>query len=450
MKKILTPLSSLVVALLFITSFISCKKDDNTDDPDDMEGYSGYIYTSTNSSEGNGIIVLGRKSDGSVTELPNSPISTGDLGDAMEGDFDTEYALKIIGDYLLAVNAGENPVNSSISVFKINRTDGSLTQVDQNPSTPEIDNMDSHGVRSVSIAAHESGGTTWIVVANQYANPNYQGSPAEDFGMVESTDLRNLAVFTFDQSTGVLLFNSIGATYTDGTNGGPAATEFNSSGTKLAVSTWGVPHFAVDDPDLSLQKPGRLYTYDFASGMLTQSGLYEEEGVSGNIGISWSPNDAYVYMTNFNLHSSKEDNSVTVHDGNTASKVQNFPTGPRNDEACWTLVSTDKQHLFTASFSSNIVSVFNIGSDGLLSKSLDPNYFERSGGLPPGDTKDMYMTPDGYLYVSGAFHTHTLTTFSVGANGALSEVSGSPYPVPSSFWMIGAQQAYLGLTGFEK
>lgn len=144
----------------------------------------------------------------------------------------------------MAVNAGANPVNGSVSVFKINKDDGSLTQVDQDPSTPDMDNMDSRGVRSASIAACGNG---YIVVASQFANPNYQESPPKAFGQVVSTNLRNLAVFTFDISTGILKFKSIGATYNSGIYGGPTTVEFDPGGNKLAVSTWGVTHFATPD-----------------------------------------------------------------------------------------------------------------------------------------------------------------------------------------------------------
>lgn len=434
-----------VLTLLLTVTLAACSDDTAPGSEDD---YSGFVYTSTNSSSGNGIIALGRSSDGSLTELPDSPYLTGDAGDAAEGDFDTQGGLQIVGDYLLAVNTGGNPVNGSVSVFRIERSDGSLTQVDQNPATPDVDNMDSGGERSASIAVTPASGTTWVVVGNQVANPNYQNDPPEAFGTVTSTSARNLAVFTFDQAQGLLAFQSIGATYTDGTNGGPAAVTFNSDGTRLAVSTWGVPHFATPDADLSLQRPGRLYVYGFSAGTLAQTGLYEEEGVSGNIGLSWSPNNQYIYMTNFNLHSSKEDNSVTVHDGATAAKVQNFATSTRNDEACWTYVSLDQRRLFTASFGSNAVSTFDIAADGTLSVSLSPNFAVRRGA-PPSDTKDMYQTPDDYLYVAGAFQTHGVSIFRIGADGALTEESASPYAIPSSAGTTSDQQAFIGLTGFE-
>jgi len=425
-------------------------KDKNKDDNGNGNNNRGYIYTSTNSSTGNAIIALARKGDGSVEEIGKSPYPTGDKGDAAEGDFDTQWALRIVGEYLLAVNAGANPVNGSISVFKINKANGHLSQVDQNPATHAMDNMDSRGVRAASIAAKMLGSKTWVVVGNQFANPNYQGEAGTAFGMVVSTPLRNLAVFTFDQSSGLLKFESIGATYTDGNHGGPTTVEFNSTGTKIAVSTWGVPHFMVMDPDLSKQRPGRLYIYNFSAGNLSQTGVYDKTGVSGNIGISWSPNDQYIYMSNFNLHSSVENHSLTVHNGTTAAQVQNFATAGRNDEGCWTWVSLDRSKLYVASFGENVISVFSILGSNLVAKTLEPNFFQKRGNLPIGDAKDLHETSDGYLYNVGAYQSHTVSTFRTSASGVLTEVANSPYYVPTSIGKSKEEHAYLGLTGFDK
>jgi hypothetical protein len=313
-----------------------------------------------------------------------------------------------------------------------------------------MDNIDSRGIRPVSIAAKDVAGSTWIVVGNQHSNPNYQMPAGMAVGSVASSSLRNLAVFTFNKNTGILDYRSIGATYMEGNNGGPTTVEFNSTGSKIAVSTWGVPHFMTPDADLTKQKAGRLYIYDFSAGSLTQTGVFEEVGISGNIGFSWSPNDRYIYLTNFNLHSSKEANSITVHDGTTAAKVQNLASGGRNDEACWTWVSLDKSKLFVASFGENIVSVYDIGADNKLTASLTPNFYARNGSLPMGDTKDMHQSRDSYLNVVGAFQSHTITTFKIAANGSLSEVAGSPYAIPSSAGKTKDQHAFLGLTGFDR
>lgn len=434
---------------LFLTATLIAGCGNDPSSPGSGDHNAGYLYTSTNDNSGNGVVALGRRSDGSLLELPGSPYLTGAAGDAADGDFDTQGGVRIIGDYLLVVNAGANPVNGSVSVFRIDRSNGSLVRIDQNSASPGMDNMDSHGERSVSIASATIGDTTWVAVANQFANPNYQKTPPEAHGAVMSSAARNIAVFTFDQTSGQLTFSRVGVTYSDGTNGGPTTVVFNGDGSKLIASTWGVPHFDTPDADLTLQKPGRLYVYDFAGGTLTQTGMYEEVGVSGNIGISWSPNNQFIYMANFNLHSSKENNSVTVHDGTTGAKVQNFPTAERNDEACWTLVSRDRTKLFTVSFTGNNVSTFDIGSDDRLSVSLDPNFVTRRAA-PPQDSKEAYQSTDGYLYVAGAFKTHSVAMFSVAANGALTELPGSPFAVPSSVGKTNMQQAYIGLTGFDK
>jgi hypothetical protein len=130
--------------------------------------------------------------------------------------------------------------------------------------------------------------------------------------------------------------------------------------------------------------------------------------------------------------------------------VENFTTGGRNDEACWTWVSIDKRKLYVASFGENIVSAFSILSNGAIEKTLDPNFFKRRGQIPMGDTKDMHETRDGYLFVLGAFQSHSITTFKTSTNGKLSEVLGSPYYVPTSQGKTKEEHAYLGLTGIDK
>jgi hypothetical protein len=114
--------------------FVACKKEISSKGMDDFNltakssnsndnsnNNTGYIYTSTNETSGNAVIALARHRDGSVTEIGKSPYLTGDAGDAAEGDFDTQWSLRLLGEYLLVVNAGANPVNGSISVFKVNK-----------------------------------------------------------------------------------------------------------------------------------------------------------------------------------------------------------------------------------------------------------------------------------------------------------------------------------------
>ena len=52
--------------------------------------------------------------------------------------------------------------------------------------------------------------------------------------------------------------------------------------------------------------------------------------------------------------------------------------------------------------------------------------------------------------MAGAYQSHTVSIFTIGANGSLSEQTGSPYAVPSSAGATKEQQTFIGLTGFEK
>ena len=174
-----------------------------------------FLYTSSNDPDGNSIIVMSIGEDGNLTEIATVP--TGGPGDADEGDFDGQYSLHIIPgtNYLLAVNAGDSEDlpgisdgNGSISVFEIDRLTGLLTRIDQNPSTPHIDNIDSGGVRPVSIGSAVIDGMTRVIVGNQYHNPVFVGNfpdqmlvntrPGDPPGEIAVTPLRNLRAFRFE------------------------------------------------------------------------------------------------------------------------------------------------------------------------------------------------------------------------------------------------------------
>jgi hypothetical protein len=89
-----------------------------------------------------------------------------------------------------------------------------------------------------------------------------------------------------------------------------------------------------------------------------------------------------------------------------------------------------------------------LGSN-LLAKTLEPNFFHKKGNLPDGDAKDLHEA-GGYLYNTGAFQSHTVSTFRTSMSGVLTEIARSPYYVPTSIGKSKDEHAYLGLTGFDK
>lgn len=92
----------------------------------------------------------------------------------------------------------------------------------------------------------------------------------------------------------------------------------------------------------------------------------------------------------------------------------------------------------------------SIAAKDVSGNTLTPNFFAQAGNPPMADSKDLYQTNDGYLYVSGAFQTHSVAVFKMASSGALTEVSGSPFAIPSSAGKTKEQHAFLGFTGFEK
>jgi len=429
------------------------------------DGVKGYLYTSLNGETTNKVISFERHLDGSLgTQMAYSTDSLGGAnraagGDAA-GDFDSQGAVQIIGNYLLTVNAGGN----TISVFALDRKTGKLDRQS---------NVASGGTRPVTIsyfAKSPGSDDYWVVVGNQWNNPNVQKggtgeAPIEmypnaaffaDGGDHEAVlDDRNIQLFSFNAKSGKLISEKTLDKFT-GTNGGPTTVAFNRDGTKLAVSTWGIAHFGTATP--TSQKPSRVYVYDFdkSTGEVSNKRFFEEEGIAGSIGFSWDKNTDTLFVSNFNLAESKIDNSLTVlvDNGKSVRKSANFGTGNGADidEACWVTLSADGKKLYVSSFGGNLISEFDVDASGKVSKvgtGAETAYALRKPGTLAGDTKDMYLSEDGKnMYVLGAYQTFTVSKYNLSATGSLA--FANEYKVKAATEMGPGAYNFLGLAGYSK
>ena len=466
----------IVFALFFITS---CAKKEATEAPvtaapEEMTSSERFLYTSTNDPVENHVIGLAIGEDGLLTEF--GAFTTGGTGDADDGDFDGQHSIYIIPGtpYLLVVNAGDSQWetnipdgNGSVSVFEIDGNTGALTRVDQDPSSEGlVENIDSGGVRPISIGSTVIDGQTWVLVANQYHNPFWGGNtraeglsntpPGDPKDSTRNTASRNITAFKFND--GVLSSPSTVVTYESGDHGGPTQIAVSPDGTKAAVTTWGVAQFGEGvTTNADVQGMSRLYVYDVTGSSeyikLMNERHFEHPGVSGSIGYSWAPDSNGVYIANFNLAltpESYEDYGVTSVSTDVEPSLLSHAEIPGvDDEACWTLLTPDGRRLYAASFAKNKVSLFDVSPEHKLTHKQ--TLVRR--GVPAADTKDMFITSDGRnFYVSGALMSHTISIYQVGPDGSLTEVAASPYQVPSSH--PGGQnvspmsQAYLGLAGY--
>ncbi len=425
---------------------------------------AGYLYTSLNGEGTNSVVAIERYEDGTLGKQRSfSTRSKGGAnraagGDAA-GDFDSQGAIQIIENHLLVVNAGGN----TVSVFGLNRSNGSLSLKK---------NVGSGGTRPVSITYKKKPGSQseyWVVVGNQWNNPNVQkgGSgegkiemyPDAAFhapggGHTQVLADRNIYLFSFNARTGDLVPVRSLDTY-NGTNGGPTTVAFNNDGSRLAVATWGIAHFGTATP--THQKPSRVYVYDFdaRSGNVDNERFYEEDGVAGSIGFNWDTRTQNLFVSNFNLTESKRDHSLTVlrDTGKSVEKVAYFGTGQGADidEACWTIISPSGDKLYVSSFGGNLISEFNINRKGAVTKvgrAPETAFTLRKNGTPPGDTKDMFITPDGkFMYVLGAYQTFTVSKFDIARTGSLA--LDNEYSVESATERGAGAYNFLGLAGID-
>ena len=424
--------------------------------------------------------------DGSLEQAET--YATSSIGDSDEGDFDGQSSIRIIDNFLLVVNAGENFANQhgSISVFSINDA-GLLTQIDQTPSDPSTMNIDSGGIRPVSIDYLTSGGDTFVIVANQHSNPlcltadaaasnTFTACTDQYNNLLDSStnprftnsDDRNIAIFNMNDG-GVLTPQSstpIAAIYNAPDYGGPSQVSFSPSQTNptVAVTLWGVPHFSAIANE-NLQMPSRTYLYDVSISngnmLLSNERFYQQTGISGSIGFSYSSDSNFIYVANFNIGDSVPDYSVTALDTNDTSTVfissaagNSQATGHATVpglgvEACWTWLTADNSLLLVPSFTANTLSTFSVDNSNLTHRE---SLVRRGTNIP--DTKDVFVTGNGrFVYVLGALETHTISVYDYdAANALLNEQSTSPYPIPfsrpSGVNLAATEHAYLGLAGW--
>ena len=457
----------------------------------DNDENTQYLYTSTNSSissEGNHVIGFKILESGSLQEFGTFP--TGGIGDADDGDFDTQGAMRVIDDKLLVVNAGESTVslddrviegNGSISVFQIDSGTGNIARIDQRPDVEGTHNMDSFGFRPVTIDSVTVNGTTWVVVGNQtdtehcitpaQVTPtldNCLGHATETLGeyfsrVASKQAFRNIYLFKFSDGvlTPVKKLDDYNARIS-----GPAQVAFSHGGTKLAVTTTGIGHIN-QVANVNLQTPGHVYLYDVDAGSddfsLSNKRWFSNPNISVSVGFSWSKNDDYVYVSNailtedyldHNLMSLEVANTTSVFtsDDNSIPSAGGGITINQTDDdrpaACWTWLTPNDEYLFGVAFRTNLVPSYQV--DGAVLSKIQE--VERND-INVADSKDIYVTGNGKTaYVLG-YETHSITIFDL-QDGILTEKSNSPIHVNASIDSSTGENRppeehfYLGIAGY--
>lgn len=457
-----TPLSwSLVAALLIV----GCSSNNSPSEPQDPSGNdetteeptrTKFLYTQTNDARGNQVIGFSVTDTGDLVEM--GEYETGSVGDADEGDFDSQSSVRVYENFLLVANPGDasnesgiTDGNSAITIFTINQ-DGSLERVDQDPDLDGTQNADSQGVRAVSIDFYTEGNTTWVAVANQGANrvcvsPEVNGSLAtcsDQFGntlgdlVADESAVADIQLFSLSES-GVLTHEAEIATFA-ANRGGPSQVAFSPDGSSLSATLLGIPHLSFP-ADPANQQPSRTYLWDFdeTAGTVGNERFFEHPGIAGSIGFGWSPNSDFLYVSSATLDAgaleanvvaldSSDTDSVFTSDGNSLwSGAGAVPTEVR-PAACWVWVNEAADRVYTVGFLTNTISTFE--TDGADMTHLQTIYRQ---DIDIEDAKDLVFSADGkYAYVLGAFFSHTISIFDVNEDGTLAERTTSPLAISAS------------------
>ncbi len=344
---------------------------------------TGYLYTINNDPQHNGIAVFQRNTDGTLTEVAGSPFAAGGKG-LTGGDIDEQGAIRVHGDFVLAVNPGSD----SVAVFR-KGSHGKLTPVEGSP-------FPSGGSTPLSLTIHGD----LVYVANQaapFANP---------------VSVPNLMGFRISREGKLTPIANSKLLFPAGQ--GPAQVEFSPDG-KTVVVTSG---FQGEDTS-------RIHSYKVqADGTLKEGpgSPLTPKDASGVVGFSWSPASDRVFVSNF------RGSAVTVFDVDQQTggiKQLGDAYGDNEKAACWTAISPDGKTLYVANFVSNSISAFAIQADGKLSLLATT---PRRGPTSP-DTKDLDVSRDGkYLYAIGS-GAKEIAVFKIGERGKLTELPEGQSPM---------------------
>jgi 6-phosphogluconolactonase (cycloisomerase 2 family) len=314
--------------------------------PESSRYANSFVYTMTNQTTGNKVVVFDRRSDGTLSKI--SAFATGGKGTSTP--LGNQYGLRLdpAGRCLYAVNAGSNDISS----FLI-----------QGRNLKRVTKIASGGFRPVSIAVYQN----TLYVANAGGSVG-QSDNVSGFTVGKGCKLSNLG-----NSTKAL----------SAANTAPAQVEFSPDGKRLIVTekaTNKIDTFAVSgDGRLSnLKVLPSVGTTPFGFEFGKDNQLFVSEAASGNPG-----------QGTVSSYALKDDGTLKV----LSSAVPTTETA-----TCWIAISKNERFAYAVNTGSQSISGFAVSPGGRI-KLIDAD--GRTGVTAPGTAPvDAAFSRDGrFLYV---------------------------------------------------
>jgi len=353
--RIITALATLALAFGGVTNLAQAQ--------DGAQGFrhqaiAGAVYTATNASGDNAVLVFDRLGDGRLVPLASVP--TGGAGTGTGLGNQGGLVLSKNERWLLVVNAGSN----TVSVFSVRRRGLRLTDVEP-----------SGGLRPVSVTEHR--GIVYVL--------NAGSDTISGFRLGRDGRLRRL-----DGSTRSL----------SGAGTAPAQVGFAPDGDVLMVTekaTQKIVTFEVDRHGYAgqaqVQDSNGVTPFGFSFGKRDQ--VFVSEAFGGAAGASAA--------SSYELDDVGLLTTLTASAANTQSA------------ACWLEVTPNGRFAYVTNAGSGSVSGYRIGFDGEL-ELLDA---DGRTGITGGAPIDLAITDSGRLLYGLVGGTNTIAVFRVRSDGSL-------------------------------
>lgn len=329
---------------------------------------AGAVYTMSNATDGNEILIFHRATDGTLSA--GGRVSTGGLGSG--GGLGNQGALALSQDeeWLFAVNAGSNDISS----FRI--TANGLRLADRAPSL---------GIRPVSLTVFGR----WIYVVNAGSD--------------------RIVGFSYD-GEGRLRPIPGAADPLSGNGTAAAQIQFSRDGDLLVVTEKATNRILVWEVDQAGRARDRKVhqsagqtPFGFAFGKRHQ--LFVSEAFGGSAGAS--------ALTSYLVSDEGDLDAISRSVATTQTA------------ACWTVLHPDEPLAFVSNTGDASISSYRVGFDGSLSL-----LFAEAVGTGDGPI-DMALTPSGrFLYVLNS-RAGSIGDYSVGLDGRLTSLPGSTTGLPA-------------------
>ncbi len=370
--------NTLTAAIVAAIALVSCQKEKSTDtvinsekatiasaELSAREDNQGFVYTLSNQTSGNRVMVYRRAGDGTLSF--DASYATGGMGTG--GGLGNQGAVVISNgeeeeddDILLAVNPGSN----SISSFKINGSGLTLKST-----------ISSGGMRPVSITRHDD----IVFVLNAGGTNNVSGFKLNGNGMLQP----------IANSTRPLSAASTG----------PAQVSFTNNGKVIVITekaTNKIVTYTVNEDGM----PGAMHVitsssptpFGFAVGK--NSKVFVSEAVGGAPGAS--------VLSSYNVNN---DGSINLVTGSV---------GAGQSAACWVVITNNGKYAYATNTASNNLSTFDVNNAGSISVSQAISATTAMGPIDAalnGNSKYLYILNSG---------GHSISAFAVANNGTLSSL----------------------------